>query len=82
MVVQTQEKDVNVLLDIGRKGVILIIGLVIHDVETHHQEEHGKIELEDYKKKGDNISLTTTRSSRASLQNWDKTNHMHNKREE
>lgn len=23
MVVQTQEKDVNVLLDIGRKGVIL-----------------------------------------------------------
>ncbi len=36
MVVQTQEKDVNVLLDIGRKGVILIIGLVIHDVETHH----------------------------------------------
>jgi hypothetical protein len=33
MVVQTQEKDVNVLLDIGRKGVLLIIGLVIHNAK-------------------------------------------------
>jgi hypothetical protein len=53
LVVQTQERDVNELLDIGRKGVILIIGLVVHDAETqHHYEELGKIEPEDSKKKG------------------------------
>ncbi len=36
MDVQTQEKDANVLLDIGRKVVILIIGLVVYDAETQH----------------------------------------------